>query len=541
MPDLTLLSDLGRASLHALWVPVALWTVVAGAAEVLLRWRRPPAALGLPVRGAVLCALPLALSVPPLLAWLRPAGVVPPLPTDLAVWLPAVVVGGAPLAGPPAIDAAPPLGLAAVGLLTGAAAVVAVAHLARLALAVVAVGRTRRSLPSAHAEAASAVHAARQRLGVRRRIDAVQAPPSAPPFTVGWRRPVVALPAALDGEARDLAALHEVAHVQRADAAWHLAQRALTAVFAIHPLVWTIARGLELDRERAADASVLAARPDQRRAYADLLFAYAARPTPPLALGTTRGASSLKTRIDAMTRPLSPSAARRMSRIGRGTGLSALVVALGLVALAAAPAVLSPAPVTGLVIDADTRAPLSGASVQVMGTTVGATTGRDGRYRLDAPARDHVLRVSATGYEPRTVALADGQETLDVALTTANVSDPGGADGRRAMRDPAPPGVFEVVEEMPRLIGGLDGLQQRVIYPPSARADSTHGHVVVRFVVTEEGTVEDATVLRSPDDRLSEAALAAVRASRFEPGRQRGEAVKVRFAVPIRFQLDADE
>ena len=97
--------------------------------------------------------------------------------------------------------------------------------------------------------------------------------------------------------------------------------------------------------------------------------------------------------------------------------------------------------------------------------------------------------------------------------------------------------IFTVVEVNPELIGGLAGLQSRVIYPEMAQRVGIEGQVVVQFVVDERGNVVDPVVLRSPSELLSEAALAAVRESRFTPGQQRGRPVKVRFAVPVTFRL----
>lgn len=99
--------------------------------------------------------------------------------------------------------------------------------------------------------------------------------------------------------------------------------------------------------------------------------------------------------------------------------------------------------------------------------------------------------------------------------------------------------VYEVVEQQPELIGGLEGLQQRIRYPREARDAGIEGRVFVQFVVDELGRVTDAIVTRSPSDVLSEAALEAVRGSRFRPGMQRGRPVKVRFVLPINFALDA--
>ncbi|MGB3542898.1 energy transducer TonB [Rubrivirga sp.] len=97
--------------------------------------------------------------------------------------------------------------------------------------------------------------------------------------------------------------------------------------------------------------------------------------------------------------------------------------------------------------------------------------------------------------------------------------------------------VFTVAEVQPELIGGLAALQAAVEYPEFARRAGIEGQVVVQFVVDERGNVVDPVVLRSPNELLSEAALEAVRASRFTPGQQRGRPVKVRFAVPVTFRL----
>ncbi|MEO0557310.1 MAG: energy transducer TonB [Bacteroidota bacterium] len=103
--------------------------------------------------------------------------------------------------------------------------------------------------------------------------------------------------------------------------------------------------------------------------------------------------------------------------------------------------------------------------------------------------------------------------------------------------EPTEPEIFEVVEQAPVLIGGLEGLQERVEYPEIARRAGVEGRVFVTFVVDERGNVVDPQVARSPSDLLSEAALKAVRESKFQPGQQRGRPVKVRYSLPVNFVL----
>lgn len=104
-------------------------------------------------------------------------------------------------------------------------------------------------------------------------------------------------------------------------------------------------------------------------------------------------------------------------------------------------------------------------------------------------------------------------------------------------RTAAPSEVFEVVEQMPEIDGGIEALLAQLHYPEDAKRSGVEGRVLVRFVVDKQGRTSDYEVLRSADERLEEAALAAVQATRFLPGRQRGEAVSVRMVLPIMFEL----
>lgn len=100
--------------------------------------------------------------------------------------------------------------------------------------------------------------------------------------------------------------------------------------------------------------------------------------------------------------------------------------------------------------------------------------------------------------------------------------------------------VFTLVDEMPQLIGGLEGLQQEIRYPESAKAEGIEGTVFVQFVVDETGDVIDEKIVRGVSPELDAEALRVVRQARFEPGTQRGEPVKVRFSLPIKFKLGPD-
>ncbi|MDI6400783.1 energy transducer TonB [Balneolaceae bacterium ANBcel3] len=100
------------------------------------------------------------------------------------------------------------------------------------------------------------------------------------------------------------------------------------------------------------------------------------------------------------------------------------------------------------------------------------------------------------------------------------------------------PEIFTIVEQMPEIIGGEAAIYENLEYPRLARNAGIQGQVVVTFVINEEGRVLDPQVVRGIGGGCDEAAIEAVKQLRFEPGRQRGRPVKVRFTLPIRFRLD---
>ncbi|MXX57436.1 MAG: energy transducer TonB [Rhodothermaceae bacterium] len=98
--------------------------------------------------------------------------------------------------------------------------------------------------------------------------------------------------------------------------------------------------------------------------------------------------------------------------------------------------------------------------------------------------------------------------------------------------------VYEIVEEMPELIGGLSGLQAKVTYPEIARKANVEGRVIVQFIVDKNGSVRDAKILRRVGAGLDEEASRVImEEAKFIPGRQDGKPVAVRLSIPIVFKL----
>lgn len=103
--------------------------------------------------------------------------------------------------------------------------------------------------------------------------------------------------------------------------------------------------------------------------------------------------------------------------------------------------------------------------------------------------------------------------------------------------------IFTVVEDQPSFPGGEEAriryLQENLRYPQMAREAGIQGTVFVTFVVERDGSVTDVRVIRGIGGGCDEEAVRVVRnMPRWQPGRQRGQPVRVQFNMPIRFVLN---
>ena len=99
------------------------------------------------------------------------------------------------------------------------------------------------------------------------------------------------------------------------------------------------------------------------------------------------------------------------------------------------------------------------------------------------------------------------------------------------------PVYFVAVEEMPEPIGGISGIQKRIVYPELAKRAGIEGKVLVLAFVDESGNVTKAEVIKGIGLGCNEAAINAILQTKFKPGIQRGKPVKVRVTIPVTFKL----
>lgn len=102
--------------------------------------------------------------------------------------------------------------------------------------------------------------------------------------------------------------------------------------------------------------------------------------------------------------------------------------------------------------------------------------------------------------------------------------------------------IFTVVEQMPEFPGGAAEMtrfiQKNIKYPMMARESDIQGRVYINFVVEPDGSVSNVTVMRGIGGGCDEEAVRIVNMMpKWNPGKQRGVAVRCSFTVPIVFRL----
>lgn len=144
---------------------------------------------------------------------------------------------------------------------------------------------------------------------------------------------------------------------------------------------------------------------------------------------------------------------------------------------------------------------------------------------------------------PGLVVAQQGKQGLN-AVHTANTSPGGGIKAVSAAKNQtfSPDSIFVNPDVRPQFVGGEPGLQaymtKNMRYPELARQQKVTGKVYIRFVLSAVGRITDASFVRGPGSGLNEEALRLVwMMPAWQPGYQRGQAVRVVCTIPIEFQL----
>jgi len=149
--------------------------------------------------------------------------------------------------------------------------------------------------------------------------------------------------------------------------------------------------------------------------------------------------------------------------------------------------------------------------------------------------------------QPQIIEIPDEEEIeeeievdLDVEVTEETVIEE--IVFEEPVEEEAAEEIFTIVEQQPGYPGGnaafYSYIGKKMKYPSQARRMGIEGKVFVQFVVDTNGAITDVQVMRGIGAGCDEEAIRVIQNSpKWQPGKQRGKAVKVRMVLPITFKL----
>lgn len=202
------------------------------------------------------------------------------------------------------------------------------------------------------------------------------------------------------------------------------------------------------------------------------------------------------------------------------------------------------------VLDMDKR-PLEGVNILATtdrGSVVGFEnkTDKSGRVTVDVPEGYLVLvqQVTEEYITNKYLRPEEWQGKENVTVVMNGERHPRGT--QHYAQDSENP-IFEVVENMPEFPdGGMAGLMQylskNINYPRSAVKAGLQGRVTVKFIVERDGSISNVSILRSISPELDKEAIRVVEEMpKWNPGTQRGKAVRVSYTIPVMFRLSGQQ
>ena len=200
-------------------------------------------------------------------------------------------------------------------------------------------------------------------------------------------------------------------------------------------------------------------------------------------------------------------------------------------------------PITFQVVFSPEDSPIAGVPVLIVETgkpVKSAETDKDGKFVLDNPVVGSLVTFTIVNYSKGIRITKDMVAKGDVVKVAfgANRSEKEESEGT-----PDSNKAYDVVDEMPQFPGGpsalFEFLSKNIQYPKEAEDANLQGRVIVSFVVEKDGSVSNAKVVRPIDPLLDAEALRVVNSMpKWIPGKQNGEAFRVKYTIPVTFRVE---
>ncbi|WP_103664493.1 M56 family metallopeptidase [Gracilimonas amylolytica] len=575
------LKEIGNFSLDAIWFPLAIWTLCCGIAFIVLRNRESLNPLfHYHLRTAALLSLPFGIGAAALMnripAWFAESNIetaffVVQNPIEL-------VPSGGNSSAEISINWMEPSLL--IGLTTVILGLVSLFMLGRLISSYLALKSLYRNLDITELQ-----DVLTNEPDNNRAIKLAFHDHPLVPFTFGWKQPVIVLPKLLQHEPEklEMALQHELTHIKRGDYLLQLALSMIESLFWFHPLIRYGNQEIDTYREISCDQEVLSRSGFSIKSYASLLYELV-----PLSSGAGRLSVSMAVKNSTLKKRIKTMKYHKLHKASFRQSIAFLLLMIvGITLPIACSDLRGPEVVSNEELE-NTQISIRDAALSINGISLDnknlknvstgglgsiiIMTGEYGAFNIAPRPFDGAIKTGeiegnnlSFKINELNVELRSSSEILS-GISNSSLWVKHVAPLERASKEfgpmlfanenagapmpPRPPAIptkgfdddlgdyFVVVEEMPKLIDGMASIQSKIEYPAMARQAGIEGRVTVQFIVNEQGDVENPQVVRGIGGGADEEALRVVKQAKFEPGIQRGRAVRVQYALSINFRLE---
>ncbi|HBE55773.1 MAG TPA: hypothetical protein DDW22_07265 [Prevotellaceae bacterium] len=110
------------------------------------------------------------------------------------------------------------------------------------------------------------------------------------------------------------------------------------------------------------------------------------------------------------------------------------------------------------------------------------------------------------------------------------------------VQEAASDSVYDAVDKLAQFPGGEEALmaylEKNLTYPEQMRQQGKSGRVMVSFVITRKGKIEDVRIRKTPDEGFNETVIQLIQGMpKWKPAKVKGKKVSSRWTVPILFRL----
>ncbi|TWI96663.1 protein TonB [Mucilaginibacter frigoritolerans] len=150
------------------------------------------------------------------------------------------------------------------------------------------------------------------------------------------------------------------------------------------------------------------------------------------------------------------------------------------------------------------------------------------------PPKNEVLNNSVISNVDAKGTAEKGNDLPDVTPGNGNGSTPGPDNTVHSLGDG--------LDVMPEPVGGAEAwakfLRKNLRFPAAAQDEGVSGKVILSFVIEKDGSLSNIVVERPAGHGFDEEAMRVLKlAKAWKPGQQNGQAVRVKYMIPINFQV----